>query len=119
LLKEAQFSSAATVALTASLGGVSMQATVKAEPASAVLQAISASTQQVRAGATFNLTVQLASPAPAGGAAVRWSGSSSSAVQTGAPVQRVNPGLFGVPDGDLPARIAAGDRGPDRRLTGC
>jgi hypothetical protein len=76
LMKAAQFSSIATVVLTASPGGVSMQATVKAEPVksdptSAGLQAISASTQQVRPGDTFNLIVQQASPAPAGGAAVQ------------------------------------------------
>lgn len=81
-LKAAQVNSTATVVLTASLNGVSMQATVKvepvkADPANAVLQAISASTQQVRPGDVFNLTVQLAGPAPAGGAKVQLTSSQS------------------------------------------
>lgn len=79
-LQAGQVSSPASVVLTASLGGASLQAPVtvepvKTEPVRVTLQRVSASPQQVRAGDAFSATVQLASPAPAGGAVVQWTSS--------------------------------------------
>lgn len=79
-LQAGQVASPASVVLTASLGGASLQAPVtvepvKAEPVRVTLQRVSASPQQVRAGGAFSATVQLASPAPAGGAVVQWTSS--------------------------------------------
>ncbi len=79
-LQAGQVSSPASVVLTASLGGASLQAPVtvepvKTEPARVTLQRVSASPQQVRAGDAFSATVHLASPAPAGGAVVQWTSS--------------------------------------------
>jgi len=79
-LQAEQVVSAAAVVLTAALGGVTLQAPVtvepaKTEPARVRLQRVSASPQQVRAGDAISVTVQLASPAPAAGAAVQWTSS--------------------------------------------
>lgn len=79
-LQAGQVSFPASVVLTASLGGASLQAPVtvepvKTEPVRVTLQRVSASPQQVRAGDAFSATVQLASPAPAGGAVVQWTSS--------------------------------------------
>lgn len=79
-LQAGQVASPASVFLTASLGGASLQAPVtvepvKTEPVRVTLQRVSASPQQVRAGGAFSATVQLASPAPAGGAVVQWTSS--------------------------------------------
>lgn len=79
-LQAGQVASPASVVLTASLGGASLQAPVtvepvKTEPVRVTLQRVSASPQQVRAGGAFSATVQLASPAPAGGAVVQWTSS--------------------------------------------